>query len=89
VSVTLTNPINRGSNTGWRVSFIGTNWDNQDVIVRITFNSGDVRDYRFAPQGGFATIAQLTASVDNFAGLRNSMESYLASADATLAGTVT
>jgi hypothetical protein len=89
MSVTLTTPIARGSNNAWRIAYVGTNWEAQEVIIRVLFDSGDVRDYRFSKDGGFATIAALTAAVANFRGLRNDLETYLAGADPTLAGTVT
>lgn len=89
MSVSLTTPLSRGSSNTWKVSYVGANWDEQVVVIRVTFDSGDVRDYRFAPQGGFATIGVLASAVPNFQGLRGALESYLSSADPTLAGTVT
>lgn len=84
--IALTNPVNRGSDGNTDISFVGTNYDQAKVIVRLTYTpSGLTRDFTFE---GTALTAMRNA-VSQFSGLRVALLTYLQSLDSGLGGNVT
>lgn len=84
--IALTTPVSRGQDANTDILFIGINYDQSKVIVRLRFNpSGATRDFTF--EG--ASLIALRNALTQFSGLRTAMLSYLQTLDSTLGGNVT
>lgn len=84
MGIALNSPISRGSDATVEIEMVGINYDNQRVIVRLEFPSGQRRDFVFE---GPALLA-LRNAVSNFAGLRVALLQYLQTLDSSLSGNV-
>ena len=84
--IALASPVSRGSDDNIDVSFVGINYDQTKVIVRLTYTtSGLTRDFTFE---GTALTA-LRNAVSQFSGLRVALLTYLQSLDSGLGGNIT
>lgn len=83
MSITLNQTRVRPDDTSYEVARIGVNYDANRVIVTVRFGSGEMRDVVFEDD----RLVALRNAVNQFAGLRNAIEQYIASHEAGLEGT--
>jgi hypothetical protein len=89
MSIALTTPLSHPSDPTCDILFIGANYRQQQVLVRVIYDpSGQTKDYVFGP-GGIEPLPALVAAIPNFAGLKTSMLQHLQTLDPSLAGSVT
>lgn len=89
--IALVTPVAHASDGNIDIQFVGINFDQSRVIIRLKLSpGGGTKDYTVGNQPtDIATIAQLVAAVNNFAGLRVALLQYLQTLDSTLTGSVT
>jgi len=84
--IALAQTVSRGTDTGIDIQFVGINYDQTRVIIRLEYQpSGQTKDYAFE---GAALVA-LRNGVSNFSGLRVALLNYLQTLDNALGGSVT